>query len=66
MDLPDLWYISTQHNRPYWFGALFSKDAFIQVGGVDEEFLRGFAGEDDDWAERMDQGGDSTGNSGTS
>ena len=56
-ELPDLWYISAQQKRPYWFGALFSREAFIRVGGVDEEFLRGFAGEDDDWAERVERAG---------
>jgi len=56
-DLPDLWFISERHRRPYWYGAVFSRELFMKIGGVDEEFLRGFAGEDDDWAERMQRAG---------
>lgn len=51
------WYIDARHQKPYWFGALFSKEKFMEIGGVDEQFLRGFAGEDDDWAERMKRNG---------
>jgi len=57
VDLPDLWYVDENHHAPYWFGAIFSRRRFINIGGVDEEFLRGFAAEDDDWAERMNRSG---------
>jgi GT2 family glycosyltransferase len=42
---------------PYWFTALFSRSLFEKIGGVDERFLEGFAGEDDEWAERMARNG---------
>ena len=49
----DLWHISERKRLPYWFGCVFSRTEFMDAGGMDEEFLRGFAGEDDEWAERM-------------
>lgn len=49
----DLWHINERRRLPYWFGAVFSRTEFMNAGGMDEEFLRGFAGEDDEWAERM-------------
>lgn len=55
----DLWCISEAAGKRYgyWFGAVFSREMFMQVGGVDEEFMGGFAGEDDEWAERMGRNG---------
>lgn len=38
---------------PYWYCAIFRRDAFMAAGGVDENFMRGFAGEDDEWGERL-------------
>jgi hypothetical protein len=41
----------------YWFTSVFMRSMFHQVGGIDERFLKGFAGEDDEWAERMRRNG---------
>jgi GT2 family glycosyltransferase len=57
VNMPELWYISERSRLAYWFGAIFSRSLHMSIGGVDEEFLRGFAGEDDDWAERMVRAG---------
>lgn len=47
------WSKAGRSELPYWFTALFSRSLFFEIGGVDERFLKGFAGEDDEWAERM-------------
>jgi len=52
-----LWYITERQRYPYWFGAVFSRQRFMEIGGLDEEFMKGFAGEDDEWAERMARNG---------
>ncbi|MHA2642821.1 MAG: glycosyltransferase [bacterium JZ-2024 1] len=39
--------------RPYWFASVFSKTVFVEAGGVEEEFLSGFAAEDDEFGERL-------------
>jgi hypothetical protein len=51
------WYISTQEKLPYWFGAIFSRDKFIEIGGIEEEYLKGFAAEDDSLAEMLQRNG---------
>lgn len=48
---------ATAVRGPWWFIAAFHRQHFIEIGGIDEQFLLGFAGEDDDWAERMQRGG---------
>ncbi len=57
IQVDDLWHISERRHLPYWFGAVFSRSLFLNTGGIDEEFLRGYAGEDDEWAERMVRNG---------
>lgn len=42
---------------PWWYYAGWLKADHEMIGGVDEEFLRGFAGDDDDHAERMNRCG---------
>jgi hypothetical protein len=54
VDLPGLWTVHHKYARNgYWFGSVFSRSKFMEIGGVDEQFMQGFAGEDDDWALRM-------------
>ena len=53
-----LWSVYANGARyAYWFGAVFSRERFLRIGGVDEQFLLGFAWDDDDWANRMQMSG---------
>lgn len=42
---------------PYWFIGIFDTETARKIGGVDEEYLRGVAAEDDDFKIRMERCG---------
>lgn len=42
---------------PFYYAAVFSRDRALKINGVEEEYLRGHAAEDDDFALRMKRSG---------
>jgi len=52
-----MWYIHSQHYpRKLHFCSCISKDNYKAIGGFDEEYLKGIAYEDDDFALKVEQG----------
>jgi glycosyltransferase involved in cell wall biosynthesis len=44
-------------NTFYWFWAALKKSHYMDIGGCDEEFMKGICGDDDDFANRLREKG---------